>query len=100
MQEAKKTIDSVIVDLEDYRDMNSSAFKEVNGTNYEVIEELRRNYRPIEKENASPYYDYRPQATPAFELPPQEDSLMLRSMLNEETKKNSALLLQMSKLDE
>lgn len=34
LEEAKRTIDSVIVDLEDYRDMNSSAFKEVNTTNY------------------------------------------------------------------
>ena len=71
LEEAKQSIDSVICDLEDYRDMNSSAFKEVRGTNYDIVEELRRNYRPIEKENVSPFIGYQPTQASAYEMPPQ-----------------------------
>lgn len=54
LEEARKTIDSVICDLEDQKDLNQSAFREVNEVNYEVLGDLRRG-SPVEKENAPAY---------------------------------------------
>ena len=37
LEEAKRTIDSVIVDIEDQRDVNQSAFREVRAVNADVL---------------------------------------------------------------
>ena len=103
LEEAKRTIDSVIYDIEDQKDMNLSAFREVRGVNADVLEELRRGGFN-EKENTSTFCpEYKSQSASNYQLrtpAPQEDNEMLRGMLNQEMKKNSALLLQMSRLDE
>ena len=83
--------------------MNLSAFREVRGVNADVLEELRRGGFN-EKENTSTFCpEYKSQSASNYQLrtpAPQEDNEMLRGMLNQEMKKNSALLLQMSRLDE
>lgn len=86
LEEAKKTIDSVIGDLGDQRDMNQSAFREVKSVNTDILEEFKRSCH-FDKENASTYCpDYKSQQASTnnlHSLAPQEDGSMLKSMLNE-----------------
>ena len=85
LEEAKRSIDSVIYDIEDQKDMNMSAFREVRGVNADVLEELRRGGFN-EKENTSTFYpEYKSQSASNYQLrtpAPQEDNEMLRGMLN------------------
>jgi len=85
LEEAKRTIDSVIYDIDDQKEMNQSAFREIRGVNAEVLDELRRGgYN--EKENTSTFCpDYKSHSASNYQLrtsSPQDDSVMLRSMLN------------------
>ena len=85
LEEAKRTIDSVIVDIEDQRDVNQSAYREVRAVNTDVLEEFKRGFFN-EKENTSTFCpDYKSQSASNYQLKtpsPQEDNVMLRSMLN------------------
>ena len=54
LEEAKQTIDSVIVDIREQSEMNKSAFRDVATINNDVIEEFRRNYI-YDKENVSAF---------------------------------------------
>jgi hypothetical protein len=105
LEDARRTIDEVIVDLSEKRDMNEEAMREVRSVNSEIIEDFRRNspyerkapmiHSPSRAEAKSAYastYDLRSQA------PLQDDSLVLRERLNEELKKNNELLMRMSRL--
>lgn len=44
LEEARKTIDEVIVDLSEKRDMNDEALREVRSVNSEIIEDFRRGH--------------------------------------------------------
>jgi hypothetical protein len=59
LEDARKTIDEVIVDLSEKRDMNDEALREVRSVNSEIIEDYRRNH-PFESKsnllNASTAY--------------------------------------------
>lgn len=54
LKDAKRTIDSVINDIEDQHGLNVSAIREVKSVNSDLLEELRRNIYS-DKENASTY---------------------------------------------
>jgi hypothetical protein len=102
LEDAKRTIDTVIGDLEEQRDMNHSAFREIKSVNSDVLEDLRRSLYGS-KENASTYCpDYKSQASHYNLHSPatREDSASLRSLLNEEMRKNSSLMLRMSQMEE
>lgn len=96
LEEARKTIDEVIVDLSEKREMNDQALREVRSVNSEIIEDFRRGH-PFESKvnylNASTAYapDSKSVNVSSFELraPAQDDSLYLRSRLNEELRKNN-----------
>lgn len=107
LEDAKKTIDEVIVDLSEKRDMNDEALREVRSVNSEIIEDYRRNH-PFESKvnllNASTAYAPEPKSVNAstFDLraPPQDDSLLLRSRLNDELRKNNELMARLSRVEE
>lgn len=98
LEDARRTIDEVIVDLSEKRDMNDEALREVRSVNSEIIEDYRRNH-PFESKsnllNTSAAYtaDLKSANASTFDLraspAPQDDSLMLRGRLNEEMRKNN-----------
>ena len=108
LEEARKTIDEVIVDLSEKRDMNDEALREVRSVNSEIIEDFRRGHpfqSKINLVNTSTAYTPEPKsfhASSAYDLraPAQDDSILLRSRLNEELRKNNDLLLRVSRLEE
>ena len=103
LEEAKRTIDTVINDIEEQNSLNHSAIREINSVNSDLLEEFRRNIYG-DKSNASTYVpDARSYKGSSYQLrasSEQDDSVMLRDMLNTEMQKNSALLLQMSRIED
>ena len=107
LEEARKTIDEVIVDLSEKRDMNDQALREVRSVNSEIIEDFRRGHPFESKANflhASTAYapDSKSVNVSSFELraPAQDDSLYLRSRLNDELRKNNQLMARIDRLQQ
>ena len=105
LEDARRTIDEVIVDLSEKRDMNEEAMREVRSVNSEIIEDFRRNY-PFEHKAPMTHSPSRAEAKSAHastydlrsQAPLQDDSLVLRERLNEELRRNNELLQRMSRL--
>lgn len=107
LEDARRTIDEVIVDLTEKRDMNDEALREVRSVNSEIIEDFRRGHTYASKENllgASTAYapDTRSVNVSSFDLraPAQDDALSLRGRLNEELRRNNDLMARVSRLEE
>ena len=56
LEDARKTIDEVIVDLSQKRDMNDQAIRQIRGVHSEIIEDFRKNHPFQSKTNLVKYY--------------------------------------------
>lgn len=86
LEDAKRTIDSVIVDLNDKRDMNDEAYKEIKSVHYELVDDLRKNFSVYGKESATTFTpEYKSHQGSTYDLrllAPQDDNVALRGKLN------------------
>ncbi len=108
LEEARNTIDEVIVDLNEKKAMNHEAIQEVKSVNSELMEGLNQNYAfetrsqyvpapaqtvPSFKYETSTAYDYRsPEAA--------DGAAALKSELREERLRNSELMMRVSRMEE
>lgn len=109
LEDARKTIDIVIDELNDKRDMNNEALQEIKTANSEILDGFRRggyyesNVKLI-KDSSSFARIYKGSSVSAYDSPPpslpKDDSLALRERLNTEIHSNNSLLLRLAKTEQ
>lgn len=94
LEDARRTIDEVIVDLNEKREMNDEAIREIRSVNSEIIDDFRRQPQQRDHLHVSGA-QFGPQKSAYASTidmragPVQDDSLVLRGRLNEELSKNN-----------
>ena len=101
LEDARRTIDEVIVDLSEKREMNDEAIQEIRSVNSEIIDDFRRQpQRDHLHVSAAQFGPAKSAYASTIDMragPAQDDSLVRRGRLNEELAKNNELLLRVSR---